>query len=136
MDAYTAKIIAMVVLGLGAFILGILPLRLLSCLKWDSEGPKTLAGNLILSGLLCFGGGVLLATCFTHMLPEVNEVFEFYTADSEILSHIPSANIVLCAAVGFGVGAVVGAPVPLGIAGVFVGAVAGIVVVARRFSDL
>ncbi len=46
------------------------------------------------------------------------------------------ATIVLCAAVGFGLGAVVGAAVPLGIAGVFVGAVAGIVVVARRFSDL
>jgi hypothetical protein len=45
-------------------------------------------------------------------------------------------TIVLCAAVGFGVGAAVGAPVPLGIVGVFVGAVAGIVVVARRFSDL
>jgi hypothetical protein len=45
-------------------------------------------------------------------------------------------TIVLCAAVGFGVGAAVGAPVPLGIAGVFVGAIAGIVVVARRFSDL
>jgi hypothetical protein len=46
------------------------------------------------------------------------------------------ATIVLCAAVGFGVGAVVGAPVVLGIAGVFVGAVAGTVVVIRRFSDL
>jgi hypothetical protein len=46
------------------------------------------------------------------------------------------ATIVLCAAVGFGIGAAVGAPVPLGITGVFVGAVAGIVVVARRFSDL
>jgi hypothetical protein len=46
------------------------------------------------------------------------------------------ATIVLCGAVGFGVGAAVGAPAPLGIAGVFVGAVAGIVVVARRFSDL
>jgi hypothetical protein len=45
-------------------------------------------------------------------------------------------TVILCAAVGFGVGAVLGAPVPLGIAGVFVGAVAGIVVVARRFSDL
>ena len=44
--------------------------------------------------------------------------------------------IVLCAAVGFGLGAAVGATVPLGIAGVFVGAIAGIVVVARRFSDL
>jgi hypothetical protein len=46
------------------------------------------------------------------------------------------ATIILCAAVGFGLGAAVGAPVPLGITGVFVGAVAGIVVVARRFSDL
>jgi hypothetical protein len=46
------------------------------------------------------------------------------------------ATIVLCAAVGFGLGAAVGATVPLGIAGVFVGAIAGIVVVARRFSDL
>jgi len=46
------------------------------------------------------------------------------------------ATIVLCTAVGFGVGAAVGAPVPLGITGVFVGAIAGIVVVARRFSDL
>jgi hypothetical protein len=45
-------------------------------------------------------------------------------------------TVVLCAAVGFGVGAAVGAPVPLGIAGVFAGAVVGIVVVARRFSDL
>lgn len=46
------------------------------------------------------------------------------------------ATIVLCAAIGFGLGAAIGVPVPLGIAGVFVGAVAGIVVVARRFSDL
>jgi hypothetical protein len=46
------------------------------------------------------------------------------------------ATIVLCAAVGFGIGAAVGAAVPLGIAGVFIGAVAGIVVVARRFGDL
>ena len=45
-------------------------------------------------------------------------------------------TIVLCAAVGFGLGAAVGAAVPLGIVGVFVGAIAGIVVVARRFSDL
>jgi hypothetical protein len=46
------------------------------------------------------------------------------------------ATLVLCAAIGFGLGAAVGAPVPLGIVGVFVGAIAGIVVVARRFSDI
>jgi hypothetical protein len=46
------------------------------------------------------------------------------------------ATLLLCAAVGFGVGAAIGAAVPLGIVGVFVGAIAGIVVVARRFSDI
>ena len=46
------------------------------------------------------------------------------------------ATLILCAAVGFGLGAAVGAPVPLGIVGVFLGAIAGIVIVARRFSDL
>ena len=45
------------------------------------------------------------------------------------------ATIVLCGAVGLALGAVVGAP-PLGVAGVFIGAVIGNVVVARRFGDL
>jgi hypothetical protein len=46
------------------------------------------------------------------------------------------AAIVLCAAIGFGVGAVVGAAVPLGLAGLFAGVPVGIVLVARRFRDL
>jgi hypothetical protein len=46
------------------------------------------------------------------------------------------ATIVLCAAIGFGLGALVGAPVPLGLAGLFVGVPLGIVLVIRRFRDL
>jgi hypothetical protein len=46
------------------------------------------------------------------------------------------ATILLCGVVGLALGAVVGIPVPLGIAGVFTGAVIGNVVVARRFGDL
>ncbi|MEA2324795.1 MAG: hypothetical protein QOD81_4645 [Solirubrobacteraceae bacterium] len=46
------------------------------------------------------------------------------------------AAIVVCAAVGFGLGALVGAPVALGLAGLFVGVPVGIVIVARRFKDL
>jgi hypothetical protein len=46
------------------------------------------------------------------------------------------AAIVLCAAIGFGLGALVGAPVALGLAGLFVGVPLGIVMVARRFHDL
>jgi hypothetical protein len=46
------------------------------------------------------------------------------------------ATIILCAGVGFGLGAVVGAPVPLGLAGLFAGVVIGIVLVIRRFGDI
>jgi 4-hydroxybenzoate polyprenyltransferase len=46
------------------------------------------------------------------------------------------ATIVLCAAIGFGLGALVGAPVPLGLAGLFAGVALGIVVVIRRFGDV
>ena len=46
------------------------------------------------------------------------------------------ASIILCAAIGFGVGALVGWSVPLGIAGLFAGVVVGIVLVITRFRDL
>jgi hypothetical protein len=46
------------------------------------------------------------------------------------------ATIVLCAGVGFGVGAIVGAAVPLGLVGLFAGVALGIVLVIRRFGDL
>jgi len=46
------------------------------------------------------------------------------------------ATIVLCAAIGFGLGAFVGAPVPVGLAGLFAGVVLGVVLVIRRFGDL
>ena len=38
-----------------------------------------------------------------------------------------------CAAVGFGIGSLFGAEIPLGIAGVFVGIVGGMVLVHARF---
>jgi hypothetical protein len=44
--------------------------------------------------------------------------------------------IVLCAALGFGVGALVGAAVPLGIAGLLAGVAVGIALVIARFRDL
>jgi hypothetical protein len=46
------------------------------------------------------------------------------------------ATILVCAAIGFGLGALVGAPVALGLAGLFAGVPLGIVVVIRRFRDL
>jgi hypothetical protein len=46
------------------------------------------------------------------------------------------ATILACAGVGLGVGAILGAPAALGIAGGFVGVGAGFWVVYSRFKDL
>jgi hypothetical protein len=46
------------------------------------------------------------------------------------------ATILVCAAVGLGIGALIGAPAALGIGAGFVGVGAGFWVVYRRFRDL
>jgi len=46
------------------------------------------------------------------------------------------ASIILCAAIGFGVGALAGLAVPLGIVGLFVGVGVGLGLVITRFRDL
>ena len=46
------------------------------------------------------------------------------------------ASIILCAAIGFGAGALTGLAVPLGIAGLFAGVAVGIALVITRFRDL
>jgi hypothetical protein len=46
------------------------------------------------------------------------------------------ATIILCAAIGFGIGALIGAAVPLGLLGLIIGPVAGIALVRSRFRDL
>ena len=46
------------------------------------------------------------------------------------------ATIILCAGLGFGIGALVGAPVALGLLGLFAGPVVGIALVRSRFRDL
>lgn len=46
------------------------------------------------------------------------------------------ATILLCAGIGLGLGALVGAPVPLLLVGLFVGPIVGVLVVRSRFRDL
>ena len=46
------------------------------------------------------------------------------------------ATIVLCALIGYGLGALVGAPVPLLLVGLFVGPIVGVLLVRSRFRDL
>jgi hypothetical protein len=44
--------------------------------------------------------------------------------------------LLACAGVGFGLGTLIGAPVALGVAGLFAGGIAGFFVVYSRFKDL
>lgn len=71
-----AKSVAMVVLFFASMTFGMLPLFLSRKFHWIKE-DQTLAdiksSNRIVIALLSIGGGVLLATTFLHLLPEVGE---------------------------------------------------------------
>uniref|UniRef100_A0A182PI61 C-type lectin domain-containing protein n=1 Tax=Anopheles epiroticus TaxID=199890 RepID=A0A182PI61_9DIPT len=58
-----AKLLAIVVLGFGSFLCGVLPIYI------SQRNRQRYPGTL--SFLLCFGAGVLLATAIVHMLPEI-----------------------------------------------------------------
>lgn len=46
------------------------------------------------------------------------------------------ATIILCGAIGYGLGSLIGAAVPLLLVGLFVGPIAGVLFVRARFRDL
>lgn len=94
-DLMFAKIVAMCVLGIGSFIIGIIPIKLTKFAYVNSvNGDK----NLLISLLLCFGGGVLLFTTFLHLQPEVRESFMVLDANKKIpsISGIPMSELVFC----------------------------------------
>lgn len=65
-----AKLLAIVALGIGSFVAGILPLFISQRNRGRFPG--------LISFLLCFGAGVLLATALVHMLPEVRDALKEY----------------------------------------------------------
>lgn len=74
-DTLIAKIVSMCLLGGVSLLLGILPIKLAdTLLNQDSTfGGKS---KFFISALNCFGAGVILTTCLTHMLPEVNHFLQ------------------------------------------------------------
>ena len=58
------------------------------------------------------------------------------TANPVVAGSLIVATIVLCAGIGFRLGALVGLAVPLGIVGLFAGVAAGLALVITRFRDL
>ncbi|XP_072938151.1 zinc transporter ZIP3 [Epargyreus clarus] len=71
MELTTAQALAMLALGLGSFITGMIP-------AFVSESARQ-RHPLFISCLLCFGGGVLLSTSVVHMLPEAREKLPEYS---------------------------------------------------------
>ena len=78
MEVLTAKIAAMFLLGGLSLLIGLVPLLMRLCCNFGNSprnltpGGKRTKGQIFISALSCFGGGVILTTSFTHMLPEVN----------------------------------------------------------------
>ena len=70
-DLLVSKIIVLILFGLLKFIAGLAPSILLKRLNVDGKRKRWLEKTM--GGILCVGGGVLLATVFVHMLPEVRE---------------------------------------------------------------
>lgn len=74
-DLVVAKVTSILVLGIVSFLIGIVPTQLTKWFGWNLE--KTGNGqSLVVSLLLCFGGGVLMFTTFLHLQPEVREGME------------------------------------------------------------
>ncbi|KDR22854.1 zinc transporter ZIP3-like isoform X2 [Zootermopsis nevadensis] len=102
-ELIVAKIVAMLVLGLCSFGLGILPVKLASWLHWNKEPQstkKSSSQHFVISLLLCFGGGVLLYTTFLHLQPEVREAMEVLQNNGELpeFRHdLHFAELVFCA---------------------------------------
>lgn len=82
------KICAAILLVGLRLIAGLLPLKVYRKLdKWGQRGDLKAAEkqtvnkrrkrvDLFLSVFLCFGAGLLLSTCFIHMIPEVTQIME------------------------------------------------------------
>lgn len=85
-------IIAKVATGLGLFLIstlcGVIPFKLAKIFKWsepiDPSSKSEKKSAKVVSVLLCFGGGVLLATTFLHLLPDVNGEIAMLKAEGRI----------------------------------------------------
>jgi ZIP Zinc transporter len=95
-DLLVAKVVAMVVLGASSLLLGVLPLRLAKWMRWEFTAARS---QLVLSLLLCFGGGVLFFTTFLHLQPEVREGVAVLQRRGQLPTlegHLHLAELIFC----------------------------------------
>jgi zinc transporter 1/2/3 len=88
-DLTVSKIITGTCLFLISVICGIVPFKLAKIFKWNEPIDKhnkvsDRKSSLVVSMLLCLGGGVLLATTFLHLLPEISHTITVLEDDGLI----------------------------------------------------
>lgn len=81
-DVVIAKLISGGCLFLVSVLCGVVPFKLAKVFKWteplDQHNPnKEKKSSMTVNILLCFGGGVLLATTFLHLLPGIFSFLHF-----------------------------------------------------------
>jgi len=108
MELVYTKILVLTLLGVFRLFFGLVPLKITHKLKlWGESGVSHRLVNqrrqrvdATISLCLSFGGGVLLATCFIHMIPEVRESLEAVKrSGSSVISHdtsFPFAEFIIC----------------------------------------
>ncbi|KAK4885478.1 hypothetical protein RN001_001749 [Aquatica leii] len=76
MDIITTKVVVALFFGLIRFVFGILPIKIKVWLNKEQEIEKNKRKENFIECFIVvlqsFGGGVLFATCFLHMMPEVS----------------------------------------------------------------
>jgi len=69
----TEKVITLFSMAATTFLFGLLPLKLFSQLRHDSNVNSRLRLRLIISYCSCFAGGVFIGACLLDLLPDVEE---------------------------------------------------------------
>ncbi|XP_075217128.1 zinc transporter ZIP1-like [Lycorma delicatula] len=94
------KVVAMITLGLVSFLLGMVPVKLATWLRYKKTSKVTISGQggskqqpAIISLLLCYGGGVLLFTTFLHLQPEVREGVEHLIESGKMPDWLADSNL-------------------------------------------
>ncbi|KAI4467487.1 zinc/iron transporter [Holotrichia oblita] len=108
MDLVSTKVIVAVVFAFLRLFFGLLPFKIYKCLKlWEKEDEgapfinekRHKQVNCYLALFQSFGGGVLFATCFLHMMPDVNKSVEHLIKNTDFDATYPFSQVIV--SIGF-----------------------------------
>ena len=70
---YTEKVITLLSMAVVTFLCGMLPLKLFTQLRHNSDPVSRTWWKAFISFCSCFSGGVFIAACLLDLLPDVEE---------------------------------------------------------------